>query len=94
MAKIGNVPEINAIKEHLDALQKEGALTAWELPYENLLTRLGAAIFFLSPISREFLPKIWHELSRYGQLKYRLNEERKLSTLDWRVEFGDGCKSD
>ncbi len=49
MAQIGNVPEINLVKEHLDKLKSAGFINEWELPYENLLTRLTAAIFFLTP---------------------------------------------
>jgi hypothetical protein len=90
MVQIGNVPEIKAVKKHLDDLKTQGIVKEWELPYENLLTRLTAAIFFLTPTEDSNLEKIWQELAEHNMLHYRLNEERKLSNLEWRVEFNKG----
>lgn len=90
MIQIGNVPEINAVKNHFDALQSNGVVQAWELPYEHILTRLTAAIFFFSPRNEAQLDEIWTELGRHPMFTYRKNEEKKLSQLDWRVEFNKG----
>jgi len=90
MVQIGNVPEIKAVKKHLEDLKDQGLLKEWELPYENLLTRLTAAIFFLTPTEDSHLEKIWQELEEHKMIHYRLNEERKLSDLEWRVEFNKG----
>jgi len=90
MAQIGNVPEIKAVKKHLDELKEKGLVSSWELPYENILTRLTAAIFFLTPVDDSHLEEIWTELEVHKMLTYRLNEERKLSQLVWRVEFNKG----
>jgi len=90
MAQIGNVPEIIAVKKHLDDLKEKGLVKEWELPYENLLTRLTAAIFFLTPVDDTKLEEIWKELEPHTRLTYRLNEEKKLSQLQWRVEFNKG----
>jgi len=90
MAQIGNVPEIKAVKKHLDELKERGFISAWELPYENILTRLTAAIFFLTPTDESKLVTIWEELEIHKMLTYRLNEEKKLSQLVWRVEFNKG----
>lgn len=87
MAQVGNVPEINAVKQHLDQLKNKGLVKDWELPYENVLTRLTAAVFFLTPVGDSTLDEIWKELSKYPRLVYRRNEEQKLSKLEWRVEF-------
>lgn len=84
------VPEIQEVKKHLDDLKEKGLLTDWELPYENILTRLTAAIFFLTPTDESKLDEIWKELGEHPMLQYRLNEERKLSQLLWRVEFNKG----
>ncbi|MCU0289929.1 MAG: hypothetical protein MUF15_26505 [Acidobacteria bacterium] len=84
------VPEIQEVKKHLDDLKEKGLLTDWELPYENILTRLTAAIFFLTPSDESKLDEIWKELNQHPMLQYRLNEERKLSQLVWRVEFNKG----
>jgi hypothetical protein len=82
-----HVPEIIEVKKHLDELKDKGLLTEWELPYENILTRLTAAIFFLTPTDDSKLDEIWKELDKHPRLTYRLNEEKKLSQLVWRVEF-------
>ena len=85
-----HVPEIIDVKLHLDDLKDKGLITEWELPYENILTRLTAAIFFLNPADEVKLPEIWKELEKHKMLHYRLNEEKKLSPLEWRVEFNKG----
>jgi hypothetical protein len=90
MVQIGNVPEIRAVKVHLDDLYERGLVKEWELPYENLLTRLTAAIFFLTATDDSKLDEIWKELEKHKMLHYRLNEEKKLSQLEWRVEFNKG----
>lgn len=87
MTRIGDVPEINVVKDALNGLKAQGLVQEWEIPYENLLTRLTAAILFLTPASASALPAIWKELEVYNMLQYRLNEEKKLSQLEWRVEF-------
>jgi hypothetical protein len=90
MAQIGNVSEIKAVKKHLDELKEKNLVKEWELPYENILTRLTAAIFFLTPSQGSRLDEIWKELEVHDMLQYRLNEEKKLSQLEWRVEFNKG----
>ena len=90
MVQIGNVPEIKAVKKHLDDLKNRNLVKEWELPYENLLTRLTAAIFFFTAADDSKLEQIWKELEEHKMLHYRLNEERKLSNLEWRVEFNKG----
>ena len=84
------VPEIQAVKNHLDQLKERGLVKEWELPYENTLTRLTAAIFFLTPTGDDKLDEIWKELEVHQRLQYRLNEEKTLSQLAWRVEFNKG----
>lgn len=81
------VKEINEIKNKLDQLKANGFIESWELPYENLLTRLSAAIFFLTPIKDEFEHNIWQELIKYENFSFRLNNEKKLSLLMYRVTF-------
>ena len=82
-----NVPDITKVKEHLDELKGKGLINEWELPYENLLTRLTAAVFFLETVDESKLEEIWKELDKHPRLAYRKNEEKKLSQLEWRVEF-------
>lgn len=89
MGQIGNVPEIIEIKKHLERMQQDGLITDWELPYENLLTRRSAAIFFLSPVSEEKMLEVWRQLGQYDNFKQRENSEKKLSELTYRVEFNE-----
>lgn len=90
MAQIGNVAEIQSVKHHLEDMRTQGLVKEWEIPYENILTRLTAAIFFLTPADENSLDRIWQELEVHKMLQYRLNEEKKLSLLEWRVEFNKG----
>lgn len=85
-----HVPEINKFKADLEALQSKKLIKAWELPYENLLTRISAAIFFLTPIDLSAESKIWNALKKHGKLKYSANEDQKLSTLKYRVTVNEG----
>jgi hypothetical protein len=84
------VQEIYDVKLHLDELKDKGLISEWQLPYENILTRLTAAIYFLTPTDESKLDEIWKELDKHPMLHYRLNEEKKLSQLEWRVEFNKG----
>jgi hypothetical protein len=81
------VPEIIEVKDSLQNLQNNGFLKQWELPYENLLTRRNAAIFFLTPANESALDDIFSVLAKYPNFSYRVNEERKLSNLAYRVTF-------
>lgn len=93
MAQIGNVTSINSVKEKLDTLKEEGLIKEWELPYENILTRLCAAIFFLTPAEGAIPEKLWAALQIYNGVRYRLNVEKKLSMLEWRIEFDQPAES-
>ncbi len=81
------VAEIIEVKELLNSLQATGIIADWELPYENLLTRRSAAIFFLTPADPAALHQVWDQLSRYDQFSYRLNDEKKLSAMPFRITF-------
>jgi hypothetical protein len=81
------VKEINEIKKQLEQLRTNGLIENWELPYENLLTRLSAAIFFLTPVTEDKEDKIWLELSKNEDFSFRLNQDKKLSGLMYRVTF-------
>ena len=89
MAQIGNVPEIIQVKNHLEQLKNNGFIQEWELPYENLLTRVSAAIFFVTPLNEETASQIWEELKAYPNFSCRENTEKTLSQLKYRVTFED-----
>jgi hypothetical protein len=84
-----NVPEIDSVKETLSSLKKEGVINQWELPYENVLTRLSAAIFFVSISSdtESNLEKLTGRMGQYINFNYRINSEKKLSALQFRITF-------
>lgn len=81
-----HVPEIIEVKNHLDALKAAGLVAAWELPYENILTRRSAALFFVTPAGTA-AEGIWQELTKYSNFSYRPNSEKSLSQLEYRVTF-------
>jgi hypothetical protein len=85
------VQKIQEVKEQLDQLKSSGLIDQWELPYENLLTRLTAAIFFLSPAEafRGDPSPIWSELEKHEHFSYRINQEKKLSNLPYRITFNE-----
>jgi len=82
-------PEIIEVKDLLEDLKKKNIIKEWELPYENLLTRRSAAILFLEPIEEtsSHLQLIWEALSKYDNFSQRINEEKKLSQMKYRVTF-------
>src|SRR5581483_8735826 len=81
------VPEISVVKDHLNDLKERGLILQWELPYENILTRRSAAIFFLTPVAESKMDEISKELEKYDNFSYRENVEMKLSSLKFRVTF-------
>jgi hypothetical protein len=92
MARIGDVPEIKAVKSTLERLVAEGLVARWELPYENLLTRVDAARFFLEPMSPDSEPQIWVALAAHGELSHERSTSRLLSPLA--IEFSYMSKLD
>lgn len=90
MVQIGNIPEIQEIKEKLGNLEQVGLIDAWELPYENLFTRLDAAIFFLSPTNESEVEKIWGAINEVGNVNYQRNEKQLLSKLPWQFQIDEG----
>ena len=85
-----NVPEINEVKEILKQMKDQKFLLHWELPYENLLTRRTAAIFFLTPSSDDGdLRELESRLGSIPNFSYRLNSEKKLSDLKYRLTFSE-----
>lgn len=89
MAQILNIPEIIKIKNHLTELQSKGLVKEWELPYENLLTRLSAAIFFVTPAGEEQMKAIVNTFKDCPNFSCRENTEKKLSQLMYRITFED-----
>ena len=92
MTQFGYVADIVAVKADLQLLTADGLIKEWELPYEEILTRLSAAIFFLTPSDDAELENIWKWLGKHKMLRYRENTEKKLSQLAWRVEFNGQAK--
>lgn len=87
MAQIGNIPEIIEVKNYLDKLKKEGLIAEWELPYENLLTRISAAVFFVLPQDNISPERIWEKMKKFENFCYTINDNKEFSLLPYRVEF-------
>ena len=81
------VPEIIEVKDLLDQCVKDSLIQAWELPYENLLTRRSAAIFFVESSNEAGLLATWRLLEKFDDFSYRENIEKKLSNMKYRVTF-------
>lgn len=92
MAQIGNVKEINEVKACMEELRTKGLIKNWELPYENLLTRLSAAIFFISISENIDGQLIWTELKKFNNFSYQANEKTNLSKLEYQIEFKESVK--
>jgi hypothetical protein len=84
-----HVPEITEVKSHFEKFQKEGLVDAWELPYENLLTRRSAAIFFVTPAAENTLESVLQDLRKIQHFSYRENTEKKISKLQYRITFSE-----
>ena len=82
-----HVPEIIEIKDRLEQLKKQGVLQSWELPYENILTRRSAAIFFFTPADESQVGKVTEAMKSYDNASFRVNSEEKLSKLKYRLTF-------
>lgn len=90
---IMNVPQITEVKSLLEELKSKGEISEWELPYENLLTRLNAAIFFFGIAESGSLETIEKSFGSYVEFSYRENEEKKLSQLSYRLTFNEEEKA-
>lgn len=89
MVQIGNVPEIVEVKSLLTKLAQEGLVEEWELAYENLLTRLDAAVFFMTPVNESKIDSIWKRLETIPFLNYSTNVDKTLSLLQWRIQYSE-----
>ncbi|MBL6449144.1 hypothetical protein JMN32_22725 [Fulvivirga sp. 29W222] len=82
-----NVPHITEVKEKLDGLKSQKLIKDWELPYEDILTRISSAVFFVSLEDDGKAEEVWSELSGVKDFSVRPNEEKKLSELSYRLTF-------
>ena len=82
-----NVPEIIEVKKHLTELKAKKLISTWELPYENILTRRSAAVFFLDFEELADKEKVWKDLERYEHFCYQKNTEQILSKLAYQITF-------
>jgi nitrate reductase NapAB chaperone NapD len=87
MAQIGNIPEINEIKLIFSKLKEDGMIEEWELPHENILTRLASAIFFVSPANKKKIDHVSKRLQKYPHYEVSTNDS-SLSVLSHRIRFG------
>jgi hypothetical protein len=87
-----NVPEITIAKEKLERLREQNLISVWELPYENLLTRLTAAIFFIDTADGTDISSIEEEWKEYEYFSCRPNIEKKLSSMKYRLTFSQEQK--
>ena len=82
-----NVPQIAEVKVKLDGLKSQKLIKDYELPYEDILTRLSAAIFFVDLDDTGQVEEVWRELGGFEHFSVRQNVEKKLSKLPYRLTF-------
>lgn len=85
MARIGYVPEIQQVKQQLEMLEKKGIIQSWELPYENLLTRLSAALFFVTPTGD--MQQVLDAIKTQPTVCCEKNDKHSLSDLEYCLFF-------
>jgi hypothetical protein len=73
-----NVPEIKKVKQKFEEIKSAQHIQNWELPYENILSRLTAAIS---------MEQIAAGFAEYENFSWRENTEQKLSQLAYRITF-------
>ncbi len=86
-----NVPKITRIKAILEEIKQQGDLiTDWVLPYENILTRLDAGIFFCNLKPGTDGTALWETLAQKTEgFEHKPNEDKKLSDMEHRITFKD-----
>lgn len=89
-----NVPEIIEVKNALEALKSKNLILDWELPYENILTRRSAALFFLSFPQKGAKEEVWKALEQYEYFSFKENTEQLLSSLDYQITFNEEAKTE
>lgn len=87
MIQIGHVEEIVAVKSLLLQCQEEGLIGRWELPYEQLLTRLSAAIFFFELYEESYQNEVENKFRDYPGLTIEPNHQ-SMSSLQYRMTLG------
>ena len=84
MPRIGHIFGIVDVKAKLDNLKQEGLIRDWELPYENLLTRVDAAVFL---INADNVTTVRERLAEFTNCHISNNENSFLSPMRYRLEF-------
>ena len=79
--------EIREVKDLMAAMNQGGLVKEWELPFEEILSGLAQAVFFLTPVDDSCLEKIWNELGKFPYMTYQRNESGTVSKLVWRIAF-------
>lgn len=89
MSRIGYAKDVMGLKDHLEQLKNRMILTGWEMPHENIISRLTAAVVFISADKSKIKEVIEELTSKFFNYKihYRPNDEKKMSRLGWTIEF-------
>ncbi|NMM55480.1 hypothetical protein [Paenibacillus aquistagni] len=87
MVQIGMIEEIQSVKSCLEKLKQKGIIIAWELPYENLLTRLNAAIFFFTPSEGVNPVVIQEHLIEYPNASVTPHQPAAISQMPYKIAF-------
>ncbi|MGB0525643.1 MAG: hypothetical protein ACPGJS_21880 [Flammeovirgaceae bacterium] len=80
-------PELIEVKELMNSLKNDGLISAWELPYEKLLTRRSAAIFFVNPSNDSCWSEVQERLTQIDNFSFCENGTKELSKMKYRITF-------
>jgi hypothetical protein len=83
------VEAIAKVKKIFEQLKADGTIDQWELPYENILTRLDAAIFFADFTHEEAKQTLAKAFGDYEEYKIEPNKKKLLSQMPYTITFGD-----
>lgn len=78
------VEEIDRMKKQFELLKSKGIVNEWELPYENLLTRLDAAFFYANIDKAEEFNEFFNDYKNFQVVK---NDEKLISELAYEISF-------
>jgi len=87
MKQIGNVDTIQLIKDYLESLKIAGKINDWELPYEHLLTRLSAALFFIDNVDDNNPSHLFEGILVSLEASLRKHDSHQLSEMLWELRF-------
>lgn len=87
MIQIGNISEIKEVKAIFHQLMCDKLILQWEIPLENILTRLIGAHFFFEPRDDQSIEQILGYFADYDNVDYEENKSKNMSEMKYILVF-------